>query len=277
MAGNHDNKRGRVCLVTGATDGIGEVTARELARLGTTVIGVGRTPEKVERVPRDIKRVTGSDSVEFWRYDLSSQADVRALAEAFRRRYDRLDVLVNNAGALFKTRRETVDGLEMTFALNHLAYFLLTNLLLDVLKASAPARIVNVASSYQDHPDFDDLQMQRKYDGWDAYGRSKYMNILFTVELARRLEGTSVTANTLNPGYTATNFHRAAGLSMHGPLTPEQGAETQIYLATSPEVATVSGQYFDRKRPARSAALDDLDGARRLWAISEKLTGVSES
>jgi retinol dehydrogenase-12 len=277
MAGDHDNMREQVCLVTGATDGIGEVTARELARLGATVIGVGRTPEKVERVPQTIKRATGSDSVEFWRYDLSSQADVRALAEAFRRRTDRLDVLVNNAGALFKTRRETVDGLEMTFALNHLAYFLLTNLLLDVLKASAPARIVNVASSMQHRPDFDDLQMRRGYDGWDAYGCSKYMNVLFTVELARRLEGTNVTANALNPGYTATNFHRAAGLSMHGHLTPEQGAETQLYLATSPQVATVSGQYFDSKRPARSAALDDLDGARRLWKISAELTGISES
>jgi retinol dehydrogenase-12 len=277
MAGNSDNMRGLVCLVTGATDGIGEVTARELARLGATVIGVGHTPEKVERVPQAIKRATGSDSVEFWCHDLSSQADVRALADEFRRRYNRLDVLVNNAGALFRSRRETVDGLELTFALNHLAYFLLTNLLLDMLKASAPARIVSVASSYQHRPDFDDLQMQQGYDGWDAYGRSKYMNILFTVELARRLQGTSVTANTLNPGYTATNFHRAAGLNMHGNLTPEQGAETQIYLATSPEVANVSGQYFDRKRPVRSAALADLDGARRLWDISAELTGISGS
>jgi NAD(P)-dependent dehydrogenase (short-subunit alcohol dehydrogenase family) len=146
-----------------------------------------------------------------------------------------------------------------------------------VLKASAPARIVNVASSMQHRPDFDDLQMRRGYDGWDAYGCSKYMNVLFTVELARRLEGTNVTANALNPGYTATNFHRAAGLSMHGHLTPEQGAETQLYFATSPQVATVSGQYFDSKRPARSAALDDLDGARRLWKISAELTGISES
>ncbi len=277
MAGNNYNMRGQVCLVTGATDGVGEVTARELARMGATVIGVGRAPEKVERVPQDIKQATGSDSVEFWRYDLSSQADIRALADEFRRRYDRLDVLVNNAGALFKLRRETVDGLEMTFALNHLAYFLLTNLLLDTLKTSTPARIVSVASSMQHRPDFDDLQMRQGYDGWDAYGCSKYMNVLFTAELARRLQGTNVTANTLNPGYTATNFHRAAGLNMQGHLTPEEGAQTQLYLATSPEVAHVSGQYFDNKRPARSAALDDLDGARRLWEVSAELTGVGET
>ena len=278
MAGNNYNMRGKVCLVTGATDGIGEVTARELARMGATVIGVGRTPDKSRA------RAAGHQAGYRQRFRLNSGAMIsrpRRTCARWRtssaRRYDRLDVLVNNAGALFKSRRETVDGLEMTFALNHLAYFLLTNLLLDVLKTSAPARIVNVASSMQHRPDFDDLQMRQGYDGWDAYGCSKYMNVLFTVELARRLQGTNVTANTLNPGYAATNFHRAAGLNMQGHLTPEEGAQTQLYLATSPEVAHVSGQYFDNKRPARSAALDDLDGARRLWEISAQLTGVGES
>jgi NAD(P)-dependent dehydrogenase (short-subunit alcohol dehydrogenase family) len=274
---NIQDMRGKVCLVTGATDGIGEVTARELARMGATVIGVGRNPDKMARVQRAMQQATGGDSVEFLRADLSSQADVRALADEFRRSHDRLDVLVNNAGALFKSRRETVDGLEMTFALNHLAYFLLTLLLLDVLKASAPARIVNVASSMQHRPDLDDPQMTDHYDGWDAYGRSKYMNVLFTVELARRLEGTGVTANALNPGYTATNFHRAAGLNMKGHLSPEEGARTQIYLATSAEVSGVSGQYFDSQRPARSAALDDPDAARWLWELSEQLTGLDRS
>ncbi len=165
----------------------------------------------------------------------------------------------------------------MTFALNHLAYFLLTNLLLDPLKTSAPARIVNVASSMQHPPDLGDVQMKRDYEGWDAYGRSKYMNVLFTVELARRLDGTGVTANALNPGYAATNFHRAAGLNMQGHLTAEQGAETQIYLATSPEVEGVTGQYFDNKRPVHSPALDDTAAARRLWDLSAELTGLAES
>jgi NAD(P)-dependent dehydrogenase (short-subunit alcohol dehydrogenase family) len=265
---------GKTCLITGATDGLGRETARALAGMGATVFGVGRSEEKMARVRRAIQQETGSDSVEFLRADLASQADVRALADEFRRKSDRLDVLVNNAGALFTAYRETIDGLEMTFALNHLAYFLLTNLLLDLLKASAPARIVSVASSYQDHPDLNDLQMKENYNGWDAYGRSKYMNILFTVELARRLDGTGVTANTLNPGFIASNFQRAAGLNMRGNLTPEQGAQTQIYLATSPDVANVTGQYFDNKRPARSDALKDTDAARRLWEISAKLTGL---
>lgn len=146
-------------------------------------------------------------------------------------------------------------------------------LLLDLLRASAPARIVIVASSYQRPVDWDDLQMEQDYDGWVAYGRSKTMNVLFTVELARRLAGTGVTVNALNPGFTATNFHRAAGLNMRGHLTPEEGADTAVYLATAPEGAAVSGRYFDRRRQVHSDALDDPDGARRLWDISAALTG----
>ncbi len=267
---------GKVCLVTGATDGIGRVTARELAAAGAAVIVVGRSQEKSERTVADIKQQTGNDHVEYLLADLSSLQQVRDLAAAFLRGHDRLHVLVNNAGAMFTDRRETVDGLELTFALNHLANFLLTNLLLDVLKASAPARIVNVASTYQHPLDLDDLQNTRDFNGWDAYGQSKLANILFTFELARRLEGTDVTANALNPGFVNSNFQRAAGLSMRGHLTPEQGAETSLYLATSPEVASVSGQYFDRKRATRAdAQAYDESVQRRLWQISAELTGLA--
>lgn len=263
-----------VCLITGASDGIGKATARGLAAAGARVVIAGRNPTKTERAASEISQQTGSDRVEHLIADVSSQQQVRDLAAAFLQRHDRLDVLVNNAGALFTNRRETVDGLEMTFALNHLAYFLLTNLLLDALTASAPARIVNVASSYQHPVDLDDLQNTRSYNGWDAYGQSKLANILFTFELARRLAGTGVTANALNPGFVDSNFQRAAGLTMRGHLTPEQGAQTPVYLATSPAVAGVTGEYFDSKRAARAnAQAYDESIQRRLWEISAELTG----
>lgn len=275
----------KVCLVTGATNGIGKVTALELARRGATVVLAGRSAAKTDAVVAEIKARSGNDRVEGLVADLSTQAGVRALADAFKARYDRLDVLVNNAGAIFNERRESADGIEMTFALNHLSYFLLTHLLLDVLKASAPARIVNVSSNAHmgSGINFDDLEFKRGYMNFRAYAQSKLANILFTTELARRLQGTGVTANALHPGFVSSGFGRNDGSLMNigmmlmrpFQISPEKGAETTLYLATSPEVEGVTGGYFSKRKPARtSSAARDQAAAERLWAISEQMTGV---
>lgn len=275
----------KVCLVTGATNGIGKVTALELARRGATVVLAGRSAAKTDAVVAEIKARSGNDHVEGLVADLSTQAGVRALADAFKARYNRLDVLVNNAGAIFNERRESADGIEMTFALNHLSYFLLTHLLLDVLKASAPARIVNVSSNAHmgSGINFDDLEFKRGYMNFRAYAQSKLANILFTTELARRLQGTGVTANALHPGFVSSGFGRNDGSLMNigmmlmrpFQISPEKGAETTIYLATSPEVEGVTGGYFSKRKPARtSSAARDQAAAERLWAISEQMTGV---
>ncbi|MCC6611965.1 MAG: SDR family oxidoreductase [Anaerolineae bacterium] len=267
---------GKICLVTGATNGLGKVTVRALAEAGATVIGVGRSAQAIDATQAEIGDVAGA--LEFLQADLSSQAQIRDLVEQFNRRYDRLDVLINNAGALFSSYRETVDGIEMTFALNHLGYFLLTNLLLYTLLASAPARIVNVSSNAHNGRgiDFDDLGHRRSYDGWTAYGASKLANLLFTYELARRVEGTGVTVNALHPGVVSTNFFKSAGLGMRGTLTPEEGADTQIWLAQSDEVEGVSGKYFVRRREARTSdASYDQAAARRLWEVSARMTGLA--
>jgi NAD(P)-dependent dehydrogenase (short-subunit alcohol dehydrogenase family) len=286
MPGNDHPISGKVCLVTGATAGIGAVTARELARRGATVVLVGRNREKTEATTRRIRDETGNPAVEFLLADLSAQAEVRRLAEQFRQRHPRLDVLINNAGAFFSQRRESPDGIELTLALNHLAYFLLTNLLVDALRASAPAQIVNVASNAHQGAqiDFDDLQGRRRYSGIRAYAQSKLANVLFTYELARRLEGTRVTANALHPGFVATSFFEGNGwfgwvtrrLAGVLALSPEQGARTSIYLATAPEVEGVSGRYFVKEKEAASSrASHDEAAARRLWQVSEELTGLS--
>jgi len=276
----------KVCLVTGATAGIGAVTARELARMGATVVGVSRNPDKCATVGERVKTETGNPQVEFLSADLSSQAQVRRLAEAFKHKYDRLDALVNNAGAYYFTRQECVDGIELSFALNHLGYFLLTNLLLDLIKASAPARIVNVSSNahHVAKINFADPEGRRRYSGWAAYGQSKLANLLFTYELARRLEGTGVTANALHPGFVASSFaHNNGWLVAWGTKfaqklagrTPEEGARTVIYLATSPEVEGVTGKYFvDEKAVASSPASYDVAVAKRLWGVSEQMTGL---
>lgn len=299
---------GKVCLITGATAGIGASTVRELVRRGATVVIVGRSPERCANTVEAIRRDTGSPAVEYLVADLSSQAEVRRLAEEFRRRHDRLHVLVNNAGALFARRRESVDGIEMTFALNHLAYFLLTNLLLDILKASAPARIINVSSRAHAEVrgfDFDDVQARRgglgRYGGseltsalytflapmahpaYRQYARSKLANLLFTYELARRLHGTGVTANAVHPGFVASSF--AAGNGVFGwfmrvwsrllAVSPEEGARTVVYLATSPEVEGVTGKYFVNQSAVESSlASRDQEAAKRLWELSERLTGI---
>lgn len=270
-----DDMTGKTVLITGATDGIGKAVMRELASSGARVVGVGRDLAKIERTLDELRRVARDGNIAFLEADLSDMGQVRRLAAQFQRDYDRLDVLINNAGALFTTRRETVDGFEMTFALNHLAYFLLTLLLLDTLKASAPARIVNVASGYQRPVDFDDLQNARDYNGWEAYGRSKLMNVMFTFALARRLGGQQVTANCLHPGTVRSNFQRAAGIGPMGRRTPEQGADTLVYLATSPDVAEISGAYFmDRRQSRANRQAYDIDAQEQLWRESKRLLGL---
>lgn len=287
----HVDMRGKTVLITGATNGIGRVTALEIAKMGAHVVIVGRNASKTQAAASEIKATTKNNAVDTLIGDLSSMADVRRVADEFKRGYQRLDALINNAGAVFSSREETVDGYEMTFALNHLSYFLLTNLLLDMLKASAPSRIVNVASDAHRGMslNFDDLQHKKSYGigGWRAYGESKLANVLFTYELAQRLAGTSVTANVLHPGFVSTGFGHNKGQLMgmvmgvmQGlfALTPEQGAETMIYLASSPEVEGVTGKYFDKSKAVQSSSQSyDKDSARRLWEVSESMVGLKSA
>lgn len=278
---------GKVCLVTGATAGIGLETARGLARAGARVVLVGRSKEKTQAVLQEIIQATGNDQVESLLGDLSVQSEVRRVAAEFRSRYDRLDLLVNNAGGIFGPRQVTGDGLELTFALNHLGYFLLTNLLLDMLRPSTSARVVNLSSAAHKmgRIDFDDLQSERRYGAMQAYADSKLANILFTYELARKLEGSGVTVNCLHPGVVRTNFggtwslmsifYRLGSKLM---LNAEQGADTVLYLATSPEVEGVSGKYFVKRKPvASSKASYDQAVAARLWQVSAQMTGTGAS
>ena len=278
---------GKTCLITGATAGIGYVTARELAAMGAQVIVGGRNAARCQAAVSVIREQTGNPSVDFLVADLSSQQEVRRLAEEMTGRFPRLDVLVNNAGAINFRKRRTVDGIEMTFAVNHLAYFLLTNLLLDLLTATLRARVVNVSSSSHRNAgrmNPEALRDPRLYLGYRAYARSKLCNLLFTNELARRLEGTGVTANALHPGLVYTNIMANNGivgrtlnylLGFRG-IDVEQGAETPVYLASSPEVEGVSGQYFEDKQAVRpSAASHDETLAARLWEISAQSTGLA--
>lgn len=278
----------KVVLVTGATSGLGKVVALALARKGATVVIVGRNSEKTRATVKEIDEQSGHSTADELVADLSSMAEVRGLANAFRDRYSRLDVLINNAGAIFAQRRSTVDGYERTFALNHLAQFLLTKLLLDLLTASAPSRIVNVSSRSHEGGaiNFDDLQGARSYGigGGRAYSQSKLSNIMFTYELARRLAGTGVTANVLHPGTVATTFGEDnGGLMRFGmkifhrfAITPEEGADTIIYLASSPEVEGITGQYWEKRRPVRSSpASYDESAQKHLWDVSARMTGLA--
>jgi len=282
---------GRICLVTGATQGIGLVTAQALAQQGDAVIIVSRNPARCAATASDIKRQTGNPAVDFIAADLSIQREILQAAEAFKTRYQELHVLVNNAGATFGKRQESADGLEMNFALNHAAYFLLTNLLLDTLKASLPARIVNVSSEVHGWCkgiDFDDLQSRQRYREMQAYARSKLANVLFTYELARRLANDpaaqGLTVNALNPGLVKTNFQMQGGFfgrlskrmgNLFVGVSPAKGAETSIYLATSPEVENVTGKYYEKMKviPSSKASYDE-DAARRLWQATAELTGL---
>jgi NAD(P)-dependent dehydrogenase (short-subunit alcohol dehydrogenase family) len=275
---------GKICVVTGATSGIGKETAVGLARLGARVVIVGRDADRTRATADWISREAGSEQVAFLLADLSSQTEVRRVAREFRDKHARLDVLVNNAGAIFTRRETTVDGFERTWALNHLAYFLLTHELLDLLRASTPARVVNVASTMHNGGviDFDNLKGEKSYGGVSAYSRSKLANVLFTYALARRLEGTGVTANCLHPGGVATAFgHNRPGaidliLRLAKPflLTAERGAATSIYLASSADIEGVTGKYFTRCKPARSSAASHDEALQeRLWALSLQQIG----
>ena len=266
-------------LVTGATAGIGLVTARELARKGAHVTIVGRSPEKCALVAEQIKIATDNPNVETIVADLSSREGVHRTAYEFKKRHTRLDVLVNNAGGVFMSRELSKDGIEMTFALNHLNYFLLTHLLLDVLKSSAPARVVNVSSDAHrgGKVNFDDIQYKKGYSGFAVYSQSKLCNILFTYELARRLEGTGVTVNALHPGFVSSEFGKNNGFMMRlilKILTPvaknaNDGASTSIYLASSREVDGVSGKYFvDAREVPSDPATYDIGVAEKLWNLS---------
>lgn len=277
---------GKTVLVTGASRGIGKAAATGLAKLGAAVGIVARDAARGAAAVDDITAVSGNRDVHLFVADLSIQAEVRRLAHEVDDRLGRLDVLINNAGAVNMTRNVTADGIETTFAVNHLAYFLLTTLLLPLLEMSAPSRIVNVSSAAAKGAaiDFDDLQGEQRYSGWRAYAQSKLANILFTEELARRLEGTGVTANCLHPGVIRSGFGKNGrglmrlGWILAGPFlaSPEKGAETIVYLASSPEVAGVTGKYFYRCREASApAAAHDRLLAASLWDVSEELTGTT--
>jgi NAD(P)-dependent dehydrogenase (short-subunit alcohol dehydrogenase family) len=274
---------GRICLITGATSGIGRATALALAGMGAELVLLARDREKAEATAAEV-RAAGAPAVDLLIADLGVLREVRRAAAEFLASGRPLHVLINNAGVVNLQRTLTADGLEATFAVNHLAYFLFTTLLLERLRASAPARIVNVSSeAHRFAPlDFDDLQNERRYRTMRVYGQSKLANILFTSELARRLEGSGVTANSLHPGAVATRLGTNNGawaralIRLLRPFfrSPDDGAATSVHLATAAELATVSGRYFaNRREKTPSAAARDTEAARRLWAVSEQLCG----
>ena len=275
---------GKQVLITGATNGIGLAAAKALAGLGAKLAIVARNGDKAQAAVASIKAVRSDAVVDLFMADLSSQASVRRLAAEVLARYSKLDVLINNAGAMYTKRRLTEDGIELTWALNHLAPFLLTNLLLDRLKESSPAHIITTASDAHRHRQipFDDLSGERSYRGFNRYGQTKLANILFTKELARRLQDTGVTANCFHPGLVATGINWNNGRWMNVVMTvlrlfsrtPEKGAETLGWLADSPEVSEMSGGYFvDKRRAMPTEAAEDIMSAQRLWEISEQQVG----
>jgi len=280
----HAEMTGRVCVITGASRGIGKASAEALASLGASLVLVCRQRADGDKVASEIAG-RHPVAVDVVAADLSSQAEIGRAAAQIRERHPTVPVLINNAGVFTHRRELTVDGLEQQFAVNHLAYFLFTNLLLDPLRAAAPSRIINVSSGAHSGSqlDFTDLQGERRYDGNRAYSQSKLANILFTYELARGLTGTGVTANCLHPGVIATRLlANYMGVPVAGTALartfgakPEKGAETIVYLASSPEVEGVTGKYFVNQRPVASSRESyDEAVARRLWEVSERLTGI---
>jgi NAD(P)-dependent dehydrogenase (short-subunit alcohol dehydrogenase family) len=276
---------GKVCLVTGATDGIGKVSARVLAEKGAKVIIVGRNPEKSATVLAELKSSSGNENIDLLMADLAVMQEVRDLAEQVISHYDRLDILLNNAGGYFAKHELTSDGLERTFALNHMSYFLLTNKLMELLKSSAPARIVNVSSDahYGVDMDFENLNGEQEYKAWKAYQKSKLANVLFTYELLKKVPA-DITVNCLHPGFVATNFGHNIG-GFFGPvlkiaqrisaIDPEEGAKTSIFLCSAPEVKGVSGKYFYKCQPKTSSRESrNMDTGKRLWQISSDIAST---
>src|SRR5438128_3774005 len=285
-AAPNSSMKGRVCVITGANSGIGKATALELAGMGATCVIFARNQQKGETAMSEITKQTGNDSIELLLADLSSLQSVRELAQQFQAKYPKLHVLINNAGLFNQRRHVTPDGYEATFAINYLAPFLLTNLLLPELKSSEPSRIVNVPSvaHYNRHIDFDDLNMEKTYGGWKAYQQSKLALVLFTHELARKLQGTGVTVNSVHPGTVATNIWSRPmgplGFIMAVPklfmISPERGAETIVYLASSDEAGGLNGEYLEKLNVKKSSDESyDEEIAQRLWDVSTKLTHLS--
>ena len=275
---------GKVGMVTGANSGIGFVIARELAGMGCAVVLVCRNQSKGEMARDEINKATGNQSVDLMMADLASLNSVRKLAQDFKQKYQKLQILVNNAGLIIGKRVLTPDGLETTFEVNYLSHFLLTQLLLDTLKASAPSRIVNVSSEahFSGHMNFNDLQEENGYSAMKSYCQSKLAQVLFTYELAERLKGTGVTVNCVHPGAVRTNWGDEAGALGIGiriarpfMLSPEKGAETPVYVATSPDLEGVSAKYFSKKKDTKSSKESYVAGERKkLWDVSMKLSGL---
>ncbi len=284
MPPSHTNMQGKVCIITGANSGIGKATAMGLANMGATVAMVCRNKARGEEAQNEIKEQSGNDNVDLLLADLSSQASIRQLAETIQQRYQHIHVLINNVGIYNMRRQETTEGFEAMFAVNYLAPFLLTNLLLEKLNASAPARIINVSSEAHQtgYINMHDLQLEHHYKFMRGYGQSKLALVLFTYELARRLQGTGVTVNCLHPGFVATNIGQN-GVGKVGRsivklifsrlgISAEEGAKTSIYLATSPDVEGITGKYFVKSIPVRSAPISyDETLQRQLWEESTKL------
>ena len=267
--------QGQTALITGATSGIGRATARALAQMGATVIVAGRSEDRCRQTVRIIREATGSTMLDYAWGDLASQSEVRHMAACIKERHARIDILINNAGAMFASWKQTCDGHEMTFAINYLSHFLLTHLLMDVLARASSTRIINVASHMHNHGhiDFDDLQLQRGYSSWTAYSNAKLAQVLFTAALAERLAGTQITVNALHPGAIRYSCFPDTGITASSHLTPDESAQLSVYLASSPEVAGITGQFYYGHTPAFPACdAADPQTIQRLWDASVALT-----